>query len=63
MKQWNGNEYWAVCRQFVFVIISLLIKDDLAILKYVQTITYFVYMAHYKFLTNKMLYYMKYALY
>lgn len=31
IKQWDKSEYWAAGHQFVFVIIFLLIKNDLVI--------------------------------
>ena len=31
VKQGNKSEYWAVCRQLVLNVISLLIKDDLVV--------------------------------
>ena len=32
IKQWDGSKYWVVCCQLVFIVIFLLIKDDLIIL-------------------------------
>ncbi len=63
MKQWNGSEYWVACRQLIPVVTLLLIKDDSAILQYIQAIIDFVHMAQYKSHTNSTLYYIKYALY
>ena len=33
VKQWDGSEYCAACRQLVPVMAPLLIKDDLAVLQ------------------------------
>ena len=61
VKQWDGSEYWAACRQLVSVIASLLIKDDPAVLQCVRAVIDFVYMAQYKLHSNQTLRYMQYA--
>lgn len=63
VKQWDGSEYRAACRQLVPIVTPPLIKDDPAVLHCVEAIIDFVHMAQYKSHTNETLRYMKYALY
>ncbi len=63
VKQWDGSEYWAACRQLVPVVTPLLIKDDPAVLQCMRAIIDFVHMAQCKSHTNKTLRYMEHVLY
>ncbi len=63
VKQWDGSEYWAACRQLVSVVTPLLIKDDPTVLQCIRAIIDFVHMAQYKSHTDETLHYMGYALY
>ena len=63
VKQWDGSEYWAACRQLVPVMAPLLIKDDPAVLQCVRAVIDFVHMAQYKSHSNQTLRYMQHALY
>ncbi len=63
IKQWDGSEYWAACRQLVPVVTPLLIKDDPGVLQCIQAIIDYVHMVQYKSHTDKTLCYMGHAFY
>lgn len=63
VKQSDESKYWATFCLLVPVVAPLLIKNNPGMLKSVQAIIDFVYMAEYKLHSNQTLCYMQYALY